>query len=471
MESDKTKPSVKICFAVLMHKKREVVQDMLDNIRFYCPNSSIVLFNGGMDPNLCKNLGYPVCPTSRKLTYGVTAIYILEVMEWLNKIGYKYDYLINLDSDALFLREGYEKFIEKAMKDTDYMGVDVFIREKDWFCGVQLKKEWRKWKSLLLTKKFLGAFNVGQVFSRRYVKKMLTSRHFKQLKRNLLHTKAFGIDEIVYVMMAKRLGFKPKSYPVETGSSIRYRPHYTYQEIMRLMNESPRSFLIHPVHRKMKDEARTLIRSLMRKAWRKQGFSPNDSKNIYKIRSMDGIPGLLRNHDTLELVSPLAQGGFGHWTQSVDKKGSSWSGPHTFGSGKWDDVSIIRSSYDNLEFIAKQGDRLFHVWHDKDTRKWNITQEFASGVLGTPVFMQNLNGNFEVIAPLESGGIGHWWRNNSNPKQPWHGPTIIGDGKAAAVSLLNSRDGQLVAVLKKNGRLLSYIPDGKSSWILSGPHE
>ena len=120
-------PKSKICFAILVHEKRELVKQLIDNVRYYCPNSAIVLYNGGDDPTLCDGLGVPVCPSSRKLERGWTTVYFLETMEWLEELGINYKYFINIDSDALFIRKGYEKFIQNAMKDTDYMAVKLRI--------------------------------------------------------------------------------------------------------------------------------------------------------------------------------------------------------------------------------------------------------------------------------------------------------------------------------------------------------
>lgn len=470
MAGDKTKSAIKVCFAVLLHNKREVAQDMLDNIRVHCPNSSVVLYNGGMDPSLCNNLGYPVCPTSRKLSWGLTAIYMLEVMEWLEGIGFEYDYLINLDSDALFVREGYETFIEHAMKDTDYMGVDVFVRERNWFCGVQLRKEWNMWEPLLHTDNFIGAFNVGQVFSRNYVKRLLTCEQFGQLKRNLLHTKALGVDEIVYVMMAERIGFKPKSYPKETGRAIRYRPHYKYREIIDLINNRPYSYLLHPVKRNMNDEARALIRSLMWKTCCRRGDSASSQVfgSIGRAKDMSGIPGVIRNGDRLELVAPVARGGWGYWRSTRGNRGLHWRGPVSFGRGKWDAVSMIRSRYGHLEIIARRKDRLIHVnGRGKHKLTWYISLSFAKGVRGPAALAENRNGNFEAIAPLKNGGIGHWWRNNRHSRKRWYGPKVIGKGKVKVVSLIFTNARQLVAVAEKDGRLVSYIRGNNGRWKLS----
>ncbi len=105
------KPKSKICFAILAHNNREVVKELINNVRFFCPNSTFVLFNGGEDPSLCDDLGVPVCPSSRKLKYGYTTIYFLETMEWIEELGIDYEYFINIDSDALFIKDGYENII------------------------------------------------------------------------------------------------------------------------------------------------------------------------------------------------------------------------------------------------------------------------------------------------------------------------------------------------------------------------
>lgn len=48
----------KICFAILVHNYKEALKDMVDNIRHFCPHSSIVLYNGEMTLNYVKVLAY-----------------------------------------------------------------------------------------------------------------------------------------------------------------------------------------------------------------------------------------------------------------------------------------------------------------------------------------------------------------------------------------------------------------------------
>ena len=49
------------------------------------------------------------------------------------------------------------------------------------------------------------------------------------------------------------------------------------------------------------------------------------------------------------------------------------------------------------------------------------------------------NGNFEVVIPWPDGGLAHFWRvNDVEPRFPWHGPTIFGDGRYQGCSLTES---------------------------------
>jgi hypothetical protein len=52
------------------------------------------------------------------------------------------------------------------------------------------------------------------------------------------------------------------------------------------------------------------------------------------------------------------------------------------------------------------------------------------GASGTPVLLQSRNGhqgNFELLVPLASGGLAHFFRDNDAPGVPWHGPAVVLD--------------------------------------------
>jgi hypothetical protein len=256
----------KICFAVLVHEKREVVQDLLENIEYFCPNSSVVLYNGGYDPDLCKGLGCAVCPTSKKLEWGKLAQFHLEIMKWLHEIHFPYDYLIILDSDNLFIKKGFEEFIVSEMEGIDFMAVAARVPSNDWGPGKTMKPEWYKWEPIFYNfDNILGCLNAGQVFSNRLVQHILNFDQLDLVEKNILETKTIALEEMIYIMLAKHLGFDPKPYPWDVGCYIRFQLNYTKQEVEELLKKNERSYLVHPIPRDMNDEARVFIRSLIKR--------------------------------------------------------------------------------------------------------------------------------------------------------------------------------------------------------------
>ncbi|MGB8953854.1 MAG: hypothetical protein WCC10_00650 [Tumebacillaceae bacterium] len=258
----------KICFAILVHEKREIVEDLVENVRYFCPNSTIVLYNGGYDATLCHGLGVPVCPASKKLHYGMTALYMLETMKWVHESGIGYDYLITMDSDALFAKRGFEEWVEREMQDADFMGFNAGTRWPGWDPWEQILQEWEKWREILNTDNFdfLGVFGVGQTFSRDAVDRFLNFERIAEVQANLQRTTAWGIDEVIFVNLARRLGLRLKSYPLDRErneyDTTRYRPYFTADEVRHCVRHHPHGFLYHPVHRDLDDEARVFVQEL-----------------------------------------------------------------------------------------------------------------------------------------------------------------------------------------------------------------
>jgi hypothetical protein len=237
-----------------------------------------------------------------------------------------------------------------------------------------------------------------------------------------------------------------------------------------MINDHPYSYLLHPVKRNINDEARALIRSFMWKTCCRRGGSASSHlfRSVRSAKDIHGTAVVIRNGNTLELVAPLAHGGWGHWKRTCGKKGSQWHGPVRYGSRKWDAVSMIRSRNGHLAFIVRRKDRLFHVYgRGRRKLRWYISPPFAEGVRDTPLLAENRNGNFEVIATLKNGGIGHWWGNHRHSRKMWYGPTVICKEKVKVVSLIITNDRKLVAVVEKDGRLVSYIQSDNGHWKMN----
>lgn len=151
-----------------------------------------------------------------------------------------------------------------------------------------------------------------------------------------------------------------------------------------------------------------------------------------------------------------------------------WHGPFrkfskSVGSNRF---SLVTSIYGNHEMLVREADRLAHYWwgsrHDSI---WNFSSYLpGGGASGTPAMIQGKfgnRGNFEVVCPLASGGLGHWWRDNDRPDYPWHGPFQVGFGTVEAVSLLQSNfgtPGNLEVVALVEGQLWHYYRDQDQDW-------
>src|SRR5437763_2531040 len=106
-----------------------------------------------------------------------------------------------------------------------------------------------------------------------------------------------------------------------------------------------------------------------------------------------------------------------------------WGQQRTFGAdvGIVESVSLIQSNFGprgSLEVVACVGDRLVHFWRSASPfSDWNgPTTIVAQGVSGNPALIQGRfgkRGNFELVVPLASGGIVHYWRDNENPASAW----------------------------------------------------
>lgn len=176
-----------------------------------------------------------------------------------------------------------------------------------------------------------------------------------------------------------------------------------------------------------------------------------------------------------EVVAPRTGGGIAHLWRNNDLPNQPWSAPAiAFGStGDIGAVSLAQSNFGplgNLEVVAREGGKLFHCWRDDGgSWRWKARTYLpgAASVSGVPALIQSsfgTMGNFEVVAPLATGGLAHWWRNNDT--LAWNGPFAFGTGAVLAVALVQSSfgsPGNLEVVARVGSQLVHYFRDA-SGW-------
>ena len=244
----------KICFTILAHDNEEILRVQLENVRRYNPNSFIVVYNGGPNEQFGLNLGVPVCPYSQPLRYGNLTRYFYDTMRWLEELHIEYDYLVNLDNDVLFIKEGFEAFIEEAMQGYDCMGPHMQIQHSSYdypnfIPGLTMWREWDKWQPLFKTDYFARYFNPGQVYNRHIIREMLSFESFEQIENLWLNSNVAALEEMFWVTFALYHGGKCREYPWDFNESlqfVRHKPQITEKEVT-LAIEEPNYFWIHPI--------------------------------------------------------------------------------------------------------------------------------------------------------------------------------------------------------------------------------
>lgn len=219
--------------------------------------------------------------------------------------------------------------------------------------------------------------------------------------------------------------------------------------------------------------------------WHGPGFISEPSKKAV----FNGNPSLIQsrsgNKGNFDLVVPLSKGGFAHYWRNNDDLALPWYGPFNFGSSTgvlYEAVTLIQSNFGNpgnLELVARSGDQLVFFWRDSGPEfKWSGPMIIDKGVSGCPCMIQSkfgLKGNFELVVPLASGGLGYYWRDNDDTALCWHGPLMFGTrlGKVDAVTLIQSNfgsPGNLELVASSCGQLAFFWRDSGPDLKWIGPN-
>jgi hypothetical protein len=175
---------------------------------------------------------------------------------------------------------------------------------------------------------------------------------------------------------------------------------------------------------------------------------------------VQATPGTYGTKGNFELVVPLLTGGLAHFFRDNDNPSLPWNGPFNFATdqGLVSGVSLIQSNFSNqfastgvqgqgnLAVVANIGSTLDYFFREDVTFTWSGPTTIATGVTGVPSFVQarpgtyGAMGNYELVTPLASGGLAHFYRDNDNPSLPWVGPFVFGtdQGIVSAVSLIQS---------------------------------
>jgi galactose oxidase-like protein len=190
------------------------------------------------------------------------------------------------------------------------------------------------------------------------------------------------------------------------------------------------------------------------------------------------VQGSVGQQGNFEVVVPRVGGGFWHFWRDNEAPTHPWHGPDT-AMGSEDDVTSVVLVEDNLNpgeltSLRREGNHLRcaprgHVnVHGVTRPRWGASDELPGGAVasGPAGFIQSvgIDGNFEVVAPVASGGLAHWWRNNGTKARPWHGPTGFGHGAFSSAALVQNDNGNLEVIAVQGSHLVHFWRDAAHTW-------
>src|SRR5207248_592784 len=111
-----------------------------------------------------------------------------------------------------------------------------------------LKPELERWRQVLHITDVNGAFNPGQIFSRRYIQSLLSLRQYRDISDLVEENQSFTLHEVLLPTLAEVMRMRVCPYPLELDPTIRYRPYQGISGIKRALT-LPDAYFVHPVRR------------------------------------------------------------------------------------------------------------------------------------------------------------------------------------------------------------------------------
>jgi hypothetical protein len=186
---------------VMEHADHFALGNMISNLRHFCPEAVLALYNSGVDESLGRDLDILMVPSPRPYEYAKITSFFFEIFEWVAKTGIQYDYLLNMETDLMFIQKGFEEFLRKQMRDVDYMAPNLtgaIPKTSKWRPYRSLKPEMSRWHEFFGFCYLKGAFSPAQVFSRNYIETLLNHQKYSHLKLLLRENASFTLQEVLF---------------------------------------------------------------------------------------------------------------------------------------------------------------------------------------------------------------------------------------------------------------------------------
>lgn len=268
--------TIKNVYACLVHEKEDCIIDLVRNLHFHDPDSTIILYNGGESKNLLserfsyKKFNCHICPDPVPVRHGYLHPFALKAMAFALQLG-SFDTLTIVDSDQLAIRKGYSQYLSKYLIQRKNIGllsnrpVKISVQDDDVWTASQAFKEYELWKPLL--KQFPHgednfvhwSFWPSTVFTRDAIIDLLELFEENTLLQDIMkRTKIWATEEIILPTLVKLLGYEIALNPC-CPDFTRYRQSFTLKDL-DVAGQSPDTYWVHPIERHYDNVLRKVIR-------------------------------------------------------------------------------------------------------------------------------------------------------------------------------------------------------------------
>lgn len=274
--SEKNVAPLRNVFACLVHESQECVVDLVRNLRYHDPDSVILLYNGGNDPNLLNHgfaferYGAVVHPTPRQMKWGWLHGFALDSMKFaLDNLSF--DTFTVVDSDQIAVRKGYSQYVSQYLSGFDHIGMlsnspDRQPPNTRVAPAVQAWREFDLWRHWLQRfpqgeEKFVHwSFWPSTVFTRESTADLVNLfAKDEQLNEIMSRSKIWATEEIIFPTVVALLGYRIIPNPCH-DDYVKYRVRYSPRQLNEAFARRD-VFWMHPIPRQYGDPLRKQIRT------------------------------------------------------------------------------------------------------------------------------------------------------------------------------------------------------------------
>lgn len=313
-------------YACLVHERQESVLDLVRNLNYLDPASTILLYNGGSDPDLLRrrftrNGSEPlVHPNPRTLEWGALHAFALDCIRYALETV-PFDTLTIVDSDQLGTRPGYTQHVAAFLSARPSVGMLGSAAGRQALPhargpAVAALRELDLWRPLLdqfddAEEKFpFWTFWPGTVFTAAAARDLLSFFDGDQVLPQILdRTRVWATEEVLLPSLVALLGHEIAVNPC-SQSFVRYRAAYTKPQVEVALRD-PNVFWVHPIDRRYDDPLRALIRACCnhyhRPRARDEGGTMTEAPTLLLptrlLGLMHGIDGWLSDEEAEVLIA------------------------------------------------------------------------------------------------------------------------------------------------------------------------